>query len=221
MAPSFMASAASGRASCSASTRQTGATKWTTEGRGGTNVALQSAGPNLIALTTDGDLLVVRRTPERVRRAQALQGRGLSDLGTARPRAWRDPDPRCQCLDPLGFKVIDGRLPTSNLQRPRHSQRPESQRDRSSGFGVWEYLGELEVGAREFDINSISRCSISHPPPGRPLQEPRRRPRAAPPHARAVRRDQPGQCRPDSPRSPPRAAGGGARSSSRGCRSTR
>ena len=48
---------------------KTGAAKWTTEGRGGTNAALQSAGPNLIVLTTDGDLLVVRRTPEQVRGA--------------------------------------------------------------------------------------------------------------------------------------------------------
>jgi outer membrane protein assembly factor BamB len=49
----------------------TGATKWTTEGRGGTNVAVQSAGDNLIVLTTDGDLLVVKRNPakyEEIRR---------------------------------------------------------------------------------------------------------------------------------------------------------
>ena len=43
----------------------TGAAKWTTEGRGGTSAAIQSAGPNLIVLTTDGELLVVRRTPDR------------------------------------------------------------------------------------------------------------------------------------------------------------
>jgi outer membrane protein assembly factor BamB len=42
----------------------TGKTKWTTEGRAGTNAAIQSAGPNLVVLTTEGDLLVVRRTPE-------------------------------------------------------------------------------------------------------------------------------------------------------------
>jgi outer membrane protein assembly factor BamB len=41
----------------------TGTTKWTTEGRGGTNAAIQSAGDNLIVLTTDGELLVIRRTP--------------------------------------------------------------------------------------------------------------------------------------------------------------
>jgi outer membrane protein assembly factor BamB len=44
---------------------QTGTAQWTTEGRGGTNAALQMAGPNLIALTTDGELLVVRRTPDK------------------------------------------------------------------------------------------------------------------------------------------------------------
>jgi outer membrane protein assembly factor BamB len=44
---------------------ETGVAKWTTEGRGGTNAALQSAGPNLVVLTTDGELLVVRRTPEK------------------------------------------------------------------------------------------------------------------------------------------------------------
>ncbi|MEO6213324.1 MAG: PQQ-binding-like beta-propeller repeat protein [Vicinamibacterales bacterium] len=49
----------------------TGKVTWTTEGRGGTNAAIQSAGPNLVVLTTDGDLLVVKRDPakyEEVRR---------------------------------------------------------------------------------------------------------------------------------------------------------
>lgn len=41
----------------------TGTAKWATEGRGGMNAALQSAGDNLIVLTTDGDLLVLKRTP--------------------------------------------------------------------------------------------------------------------------------------------------------------
>lgn len=44
---------------------EAGIAKWTTEGRGGTNAAIQSAGPNLVVLTTDGELLVVRRTPEK------------------------------------------------------------------------------------------------------------------------------------------------------------
>jgi outer membrane protein assembly factor BamB len=44
---------------------ETGTAKWTTEGRGGTNAALQMAGAHLVALTTDGELLVVRRTPDK------------------------------------------------------------------------------------------------------------------------------------------------------------
>ncbi len=44
---------------------KTGAAKWTTEGRGGTNAAIQSAGPHLIVLTNDGDLLVLNRNPEK------------------------------------------------------------------------------------------------------------------------------------------------------------
>jgi len=44
---------------------ETGVAKWTTEGRGGTNAAIQSAGSNLVVLTTDGELLIVRRTPEK------------------------------------------------------------------------------------------------------------------------------------------------------------
>lgn len=39
--------------------------KWTTEGRSGANASLQSAGPNLLVLTTEGDLIVARRTPEK------------------------------------------------------------------------------------------------------------------------------------------------------------
>jgi outer membrane protein assembly factor BamB len=44
---------------------QTGTAKWATEGRAGTNAAIQSAGPNLVVLTTEGELLVVRRSPEK------------------------------------------------------------------------------------------------------------------------------------------------------------
>jgi outer membrane protein assembly factor BamB len=44
---------------------KTGAAKRTTEGRGGTNAAIQSAGPQLIVLTNDGDLLVLNRNPEK------------------------------------------------------------------------------------------------------------------------------------------------------------
>jgi outer membrane protein assembly factor BamB len=44
---------------------RTGTAKWTTEGRAAQNAALVSAGPNLLVLTSDGDLLVVKRSPER------------------------------------------------------------------------------------------------------------------------------------------------------------
>jgi len=43
----------------------TGTVKWATEGRAGTNAALQIAGPNLIVLTTEGDLLVLKKSPEK------------------------------------------------------------------------------------------------------------------------------------------------------------
>jgi outer membrane protein assembly factor BamB len=46
---------------------RTGTAKWATEGRAGNNAAIQSAGPNLVVLTTDGDFLVVARTPEKYR----------------------------------------------------------------------------------------------------------------------------------------------------------
>jgi outer membrane protein assembly factor BamB len=44
---------------------RTGAAKWTTEGRGGENAAIQSVGDNLLVLSTDGNLIVVKRTPEK------------------------------------------------------------------------------------------------------------------------------------------------------------
>ena len=44
---------------------KTGTVKWTTEGRAGTNAALQVAGPNLVVLTTEGELIVVKRNPEK------------------------------------------------------------------------------------------------------------------------------------------------------------
>ena len=49
----------------------TGKVTWSTEGRGGMNASLQSAGADLVVLTTDGDLLVVKRNPakyEEIRR---------------------------------------------------------------------------------------------------------------------------------------------------------
>ena len=44
---------------------KTGTVSWTTEGRGGTNAALQSAGTGLLVLTTDGELIVAKRNPEK------------------------------------------------------------------------------------------------------------------------------------------------------------
>ena len=43
----------------------TGSPRWTTEGRAGTNASLVSAGPDLVLLTTEGELIVVKRIPER------------------------------------------------------------------------------------------------------------------------------------------------------------
>jgi outer membrane protein assembly factor BamB len=43
----------------------TGTAKWATEGRAAMNASLVSAGPNLVVLTTEGELLVVRRTTEK------------------------------------------------------------------------------------------------------------------------------------------------------------
>ena len=44
---------------------RSGKVSWATEGRAGANAALLSAGPNLVVLTTEGDLIVARRTPEK------------------------------------------------------------------------------------------------------------------------------------------------------------
>ena len=43
----------------------TGKVTWATEGRGGTSASIVSAGPNLVVLTTEGDLMVVRRAPQK------------------------------------------------------------------------------------------------------------------------------------------------------------
>ena len=43
----------------------TGKVKWATEGRTGMNAALQIAGANLVVLTTEGELLVVRKNPDK------------------------------------------------------------------------------------------------------------------------------------------------------------
>ena len=42
-----------------------GKVRWASEGRGGANAALQIAGPNLLVLTTEGELIVLRRSPEK------------------------------------------------------------------------------------------------------------------------------------------------------------
>lgn len=49
---------------------KTGVARWTTEGRAAQNASLVSAGANLLALTNDGDLLVIRRSPERFEEVQ-------------------------------------------------------------------------------------------------------------------------------------------------------
>lgn len=54
-----------------------GKVTWTTEGRAGQNATLQSAGANLVVLTTEGELLVVKRNPakyEEVRRYKVGDG---------------------------------------------------------------------------------------------------------------------------------------------------
>ena len=57
----------------------TGTVKWATEGRAGTNAALQIAGPNLVVLTTEGDLLVVKKSPEKY---EELHRYTVADSGT-------------------------------------------------------------------------------------------------------------------------------------------
>ncbi len=56
---------------------KTGTVKWATEGRAGTNAAIQSAGADLLVLTTEGDLIVVKRNPEKyeeLRRYKVAEG---------------------------------------------------------------------------------------------------------------------------------------------------
>jgi outer membrane protein assembly factor BamB len=66
----------------------TGTVQWATEGRGGTNASLQIAGPNLVVLTTEGELLVVKRSPEKY---EELHRYKLADSGTwAQPVLLKD-----------------------------------------------------------------------------------------------------------------------------------
>lgn len=57
----------------------TGKVAWTTEGRTGTNASLQLAGSNLIVLTTEGELLVLRKNPQKY---EELHRYELADSGT-------------------------------------------------------------------------------------------------------------------------------------------
>jgi outer membrane protein assembly factor BamB len=52
---------------------RTGAAKWATEGRAAQNAALVSAGPNLVVLTSDGELVVARRSPEKYEEIKRYQ----------------------------------------------------------------------------------------------------------------------------------------------------
>jgi outer membrane protein assembly factor BamB len=44
---------------------RTGTARWATEGRAAAQAAILSAGPNLVLLTTEGELIVATRSPER------------------------------------------------------------------------------------------------------------------------------------------------------------
>jgi outer membrane protein assembly factor BamB len=57
----------------------TGKIRWATEGRAGGNASLQIAGPNLIVLTTEGDLLVVKKSPEKYEELHRFK---VADSGT-------------------------------------------------------------------------------------------------------------------------------------------
>jgi outer membrane protein assembly factor BamB len=66
----------------------TGKVRWATEGRAGGNASLQIAGPNLIVLTTEGDLLVVKKSPEKYDELHRFK---VADSGTwAQPVVLKD-----------------------------------------------------------------------------------------------------------------------------------
>ena len=98
---------------------RTGVAKWTTEGRGGTNASIQMAGPNLVVLTTDGELLVVRRSPDKYEE--------LKRYKVAESQTWAQP-----VLVPGGILIRDARgitlwslsNPKSQAPNPNHSQIP-------------------------------------------------------------------------------------------------
>jgi outer membrane protein assembly factor BamB len=67
---------------------QTGKVLWATEGRAGANAALQLAGPNLVVLTTEGDLLVLKKNPQKY---EELHRYEVADSGTwAQPVLLKD-----------------------------------------------------------------------------------------------------------------------------------
>jgi outer membrane protein assembly factor BamB len=66
----------------------TGKVRWATEGRAGGNASLQIAGPNLIVLTTEGELLVVTKSREKY---EELHRYKVADSGTwAQPVVLKD-----------------------------------------------------------------------------------------------------------------------------------
>ena len=66
----------------------TGKVRWATEGRDGTNASLVSAGPNLVMLTTEGDLLIVKKSPEKY---EELHRYSVANSGTwAQPVVLKD-----------------------------------------------------------------------------------------------------------------------------------
>lgn len=56
-----------------------GKVSWATEGRTGANASLQLAGPNLLVLTTEGDLIIARRNPAKF---EELHRYKVGDSGT-------------------------------------------------------------------------------------------------------------------------------------------
>lgn len=67
---------------------QSGKVMWTTEGRAGANASLQLAGSNLVVLTTEGDLLVLKKNPQKY---EELHRYKVADSGTwAQPVILKD-----------------------------------------------------------------------------------------------------------------------------------
>ena len=88
-------------------------------------------------LTTDGELLVVRRSPEKYEEVKRYK--------VAESQTWAQP-----VLVPDGIVIRD-----------------------ASGVTLWSL--QVMLSDKIDSCRALDTCSISHPPPGRPLQEPRRR----------------------------------------------